>query len=228
MTSRRRHGETRERRGRVVGVQSQGKWNGHISISSGPHGCYQVSDSTTTVAPRRGAEQATDSGHSDQHARGSMLAGSRSRLRSSMSSQYRVLRAPSGSRVQSVDGGRVQPQWQIASPRQRTQRQIIQRVSAARPDSATCLPCRACSELGRGFTAGGVWQSSSGRRQPPAAIFYTASVQLLNGTLIASVGSVCACARSFVGGLTLALPALTLSAPLCATGTAASPSRASP
>jgi hypothetical protein len=63
------------------------------------------------------------------------------------------------------------------------------------------------------------WQATSA-----AISFYTASMRLLNGTLIASVGSVTICAWSFVGGLTLDL---TLSA-LAALALQKLASRASP
>lgn len=174
------------------------------------------------------AEQATD-GHSDQHARGSMLAGSRSRLRSSMSSQYRVLRAPSGSRVQSVDGGRVQPRWQIASPRQRAQRQITDDIeSAARADSATCLPCLRIPALAEASQ-----RAASATRcdcQTPAARCY----------LLHSFGAASQRHADRLGRLRVRLREVIRRwahvgsagpdaiSTLCARSTAASPSRASP
>jgi hypothetical protein len=78
--------------------------------------------------------------------------------------------------------------------------------------------------LAKGFTAGGFSLRAPSGRPQALPSFYTASMRLLNGILIASVGSVTICAWSFVRGLTLDL---TLSA-LAALALQKLASRASP
>jgi hypothetical protein len=216
---------------------------GHISFSSGPH-VVITSGPTRTVPPRVHAEQATAS--SRRTGRQTALADIRYPWHPGHCSQLCIIHASSRHvlDVIAISAPAVRrPAHRVRCP---VACSIAQIASPSHPSVIAAdhslrdrrhlrglaeweavfstLRTRLGHGLARGFTAGGFSLCAPSGRPQALPPFYTASMHLLHGTLIASVGSVTTCAWSFAGGLTLDL---TLSA-LAAVALQQLASRASP